>query len=89
MSVRNTPREKRRRQFQRALKVPLPGYIDLIQWVKLRSRVTTGDAIRLILAGVLHVDSHVIGMQEIGPRKVLQRFVPADYRGRIRIVEPA
>jgi len=73
MSRRNTLEVKRQRRVRRSLvKGRLPAYVDLVQWIKLRSNVTTPTAVRLILAGVLRVDS----------------CVPADVARRIHIVVP-
>lgn len=94
MSVRNKPERKRaRRAYRENFKNPLPGRIDLIAWIKLRSNVTTGDAVRLILSGCLRVDSHKVGFTtvKIGQdheRKILNRYGPAEWRGRIEVVSP-
>ena len=47
--------------------------IDLVEWLKMRKRMSTRTAILLLHDGVLKLDSH----------KLTKRFVPADYRGRI------
>lgn len=91
MSQRNSPEAKRARRARRTLrKGVLPAYIDLIDWVKIRSNLSTRRAVGVILAGSLKVDSHIIGVKEIGPAKmkVLDRYVPADLRGRIEVVIP-
>lgn len=67
------------------MKGRLPAYIDLIEWCKMRSRITTAMARTIILSGCLRVDSHKIGYQEIQGVKVLKPLVSADLRGRIEV----
>lgn len=89
MSVRNRPENKRARSRRKAItKGRLPAYIDLIQWVKMRSNISTGLARKVILAGTLRVDSHTIGVVKTERGKVFQQFVPAELRGRIQVIEP-
>lgn len=90
MSARNTLVNKKIRRAQRELrKGRLPAQIDLLEWIKLRSNVTTTTAARLLLAGVLRVDSHKIGFKMLkGGRKVLDPYVSANLRGRIEIHVP-
>lgn len=69
-----------------------PAVIDLIEYVKFRTRCTTGMAIKVIMSDALMVDSHPIGykwqMNAVQGRnvKVLDRYVPEEFRDRIRIV---
>lgn len=90
MSQRNSPEAKLERRARRSLKQPPAGYIDLIAWVKDRAHVSTRRAVAVIMEGTLKVDSHVIGRAKIGKTglKVLDRYVPASYRGRIEVVVP-
>lgn len=51
-----------RKEFNRT---PLPAYLDLINWTKDHSDATTNQqAIKLILAGKVKSESHVIGITE-------------------------
>lgn len=89
MSRRNSPEAKAvRRRLRSLTKGTLPAQVDLIEWIKLRANVTTTEAVNLILAGTLRVDSHKIGIHHTprGPR--LNRYVPADVARRIQIVVP-
>lgn len=67
---------------------PLEAKIDLVEWIKMRERVSTKGAMTLIWAGCVRVDSHKIGVREERGRKFIDRYVPAEYRGRIVVVEP-
>jgi ribosome-associated protein YbcJ (S4-like RNA binding protein) len=63
--------EKKLRKLERALrKAATPAAsIDLIDWLKTRGHAqTTGAAVRLLLAGKVRVDSHIVGRQEIPVR---------------------
>lgn len=88
MSRRNSPEAKKARRLRKSLRVSPPGYIDLIDYVKTRVRVSTGQAERILLAGVLRVDSHQIGVEHTPQGKKLRRYVPADLRGKIIVVPP-
>jgi hypothetical protein len=82
MSARNTLESKRSRRANRTLrKGVLPAYIDLIEWVKGRSSLTTGTARAVVLSGALKVDSHSLGTDG-------NFLVPADLNGRIRVEAP-
>lgn len=88
MSRRNSLEAKKARRTRKLLRAPLPAYIDLIEYIKMRVNVTTTVAERIILAGVLRVDSHKIGVEHTPQGKRLRRFVPADLRDRIVVVPP-
>lgn len=89
MSARNTHENKRQRRNLRKLrKGRLPAYINLIEWIKLRSNVTTFEAQNLLLAGVLRVDSHKLGFVTRDNKKFLSPYVNADVRGRITVHDP-
>jgi len=69
MSVSKRPiQQKKIKKLERALrKAGAPqASIDLIDWLKTRSHAqTTGEAVRLLLAGKVRVDSHVVGRQRV------------------------
>lgn len=89
MSARNTLAGKRARREKKALRNTPQGYINLIDWIRERSSVTKQDAAKLLLAGVLRVDSHKVGYKVLdGERKVLAPFVTSDVRGRITLHDP-
>lgn len=71
MSKRNTP----------------PAYIDLIEYVKVRTRCTTTMAKRVLMSGALRVDSHPVGFKILdrSGKKELDPYLPAEYRHRITI----
>jgi hypothetical protein len=79
--------EKKKDRLIRSLDNTPPAYIDLIDYVKMRTRCTTGMAKKVILAGSLMVDSHPIGYKlHDGDRKELHPYVDAKFRDRITIV---
>jgi hypothetical protein len=89
MSARNTLEAKRARRARRTLtKGVLPAYINLIEWVKLRSGLSTRQAQNVLLHGSLRVDSHPVGYVEENGKKFLKVLIPAEMRDRIQIVEP-
>lgn len=84
MSRKNTdPKEIAARKVHKALRNTPPGYIDLIEFVKIRTHCTTGMAKTVLLAGVLRVDSHPVGYRWISGRKELDPYLPAKHRGQI------
>lgn len=92
MSVTNTREEKKKRRVLHALRQTPPAYIDLIDYIKLRTRCTTGMAKKVILAGALMVDDTVVGYVHVedpavpgGKRKQLVTRVPAELRERIEV----
>jgi hypothetical protein len=89
MSSRPTV-EKKKRRLIRSLRNTPPTHIDLIDYVKLRTRCTTGMAQKVILSGSIMVDSHPIGFKWEGKggnaRKVLHPYVDAKFRDRITFV---
>lgn len=91
----NFARAQRRRNVRaeaRSQKEQPPAYIDLVEWVRQRAHISRGRAAKVILAGSLKVDSHTIGVTRIkthdGHKRLLNRYVPADLRGRIEVVKP-
>lgn len=90
MSQRKNKAKYRERKARR---VPLTERIDLIEWVRGRARMSRGRARKVILAGSLKVDSHIIGYKEAqllngGSIKVPEFQVPAEYNTRIQVVRP-
>lgn len=89
MSQRNSPAAKRQRAIRRSLaKGRLPTSINLIEWVKIRAHISTGRAVKVIMARSLMVDSHVIGVGQDKFGSYLKPVVPAELRGKIVVVEP-
>jgi hypothetical protein len=75
--------------MRKALRNTPPAYIDLIEYVKLRTRCTTGMAKKVLLSGALRIDSHPVGFRWEGQggnaRKVLYPFLEAKHRPNLRI----
>lgn len=64
-------------------------YMDLVQYVKSRTRCSTGMAKRAILAGCLTIDGKIIGIDyDRGGQAYLSPLIPSDLRDRIVIQEP-
>lgn len=82
--------EKKARRLRRSItKGTLPRRVDLVQWVKIRSSCSTGQARRLIMAGSLRVDSHPVGFKILkGGHKIFDPIIDADLAPRIQIVDP-
>ncbi len=85
--------EKKKRRLVKSLRNTPPAWIDLIDYLKLRTRCTTGKAKAALMAGVLYVDSHPIGYKweknQYGESvKVLDPYVPAHLRGQIQYRDP-
>lgn len=89
------PVEKKKERLIKSLRNTPPAWIDLIDYVKLRTRCTTGMARKVILSGALKVDSHPVGFKwEADPMrpgstiKVLYPYLDAKHRGNITIQMP-
>lgn len=86
---------KKLNRLRKSLRVSLPAYIDLIDWLKTRRYVqTTGEAERLILAGRVKSESHTLGIAKvkrltpdykIEEVEVVNRFIPAEFRATLRV----
>ena len=64
-------------------------YLDLVQYVKSRTRCSTGVAKKAILFGCLTIDGKVIGVDyDRHGGSHLSPLIPADLRDRIEIREP-
>lgn len=90
MSQRKNKAKYRERKARRT---PLESRIDLVEWVRVRSHMSRGRARKVIMAGSLKVDSHIIGYKQAklidgGGIKVPEFLVPAEWRGRIEVVKP-
>lgn len=92
MSQKNSRENKKRRKVLKSLRAPLPAYIDLIDYVKVRTRCTTATAQKVCLSGALMVDSHPVGYkwEKRGKEsvKVLDPYLPADKYSSLRVVKP-
>lgn len=93
MNFARAERRRKQRAERKAHKAQLPARIDLIEWVKMRSNLSTGKSVAVILAGSLKADSHTLGVKTLKnldgtPRKVFERYVPAELRGRIEVHTP-
>lgn len=74
--------------IKRSLRNTPPAYIDLIDYVKLRTRCSTSTAKRVLLAGALMVDSHPVGFKYYRDQKVLDPYLPAEHRDKIVVRMP-
>lgn len=93
MSARNTLEAKKRRRVIKALRITPPAVIDLIDYVKVRTRCTTSTAEAVLLSGALKVDSHVVGRKTVidplgKEQLVVNRYLPAKFRKDIQIISP-
>jgi hypothetical protein len=88
MSKKNSREEKKKRRVINSLANTPTSYIDLIQYVRDRTNCSASMAVEVLLAGALKVDSHPVGYKWEGPRKVLDPYLPAEYRDRIIVVMP-
>lgn len=82
--------EKKARKLRRSItKGTLPRRVNLVDWIKMRSSCTTGQARRLIMNGALRVDSHPVGYKVVrGGHKIFDPLIDADLASRIQIVDP-
>lgn len=93
MSRRNRPEAKRLRKQLKRLRDKPPAYIDLIEWLCMRHRMSRGKARGILMIGAVKVDSHVVGQRVIEDddgfkTRIVDPFIPASCRGRIEIVKP-
>ena len=93
MSRKNSRENKKRRKLLKNLRTPLPRHIDLIDYVRTRTRCTRRTAEQVLLSGALRVDSHPVGFKwEKGRdgevRKQLYPYLPAEKYDRLQIVKP-
>ena len=88
MSARNSLEAKRARRLRRSLtKGTLPSYVNLIEWVKVRSHLSTGRARKVLMSGALKVDSHPVGYRTVKGKKYLNVLLPAHMAPRIQITD--
>jgi hypothetical protein len=87
---------KKRARLVRAMSTTPTGLIDLVDYIRLRTRCTAGRAKAAIMAGALTVDGEPIGFIEIDDKvqkdnklKVFTQYVRADLRDRIVVVNPS
>lgn len=82
--------EKQARRLRKSItKGTLPRRVDLVQWVKMRSSCSTGQARRLIMSGALRVDSHPVGYKLLkNDFKMFDPLIDADIAKRIQIIDP-
>jgi len=92
MSRKNTDKlERAARRVAKKLRATPPESIDLIDYVKFRTRCTTGMARKVLLSGALRVDSHPVGFKWVPnpmtgeSMKVIDQYIDAKHRGSIRI----
>lgn len=78
----------KRHRIARALREPLPTYIDLVDYVQFRTRCSRTMAIKVILSGALTVDGEPVGYILFKDRKVLSPFLPAGQRSKIVVGTP-
>jgi hypothetical protein len=58
-------------------------YIDLVHYIKVRTRCTTGTAHRVLRAGIIRVDGMIVGVDSQGR---LDPWIPAEMRSKIEFV---
>lgn len=94
MSRKNRSDEKKIRQLRRALKKGrLPEYVNLLDWLKDRKYASTNsEAFKIISEKRVMSESHVLGLAEIeghdgSKGTVVNQFVPARFRGNLRVVD--
>lgn len=83
-------RAERRRQerLKSKVKAPLTSYIDLIGYVKLRSRVSTGMAKKVLLSGALKVNTNPVGFKyDKRGKKHLDPCIDAKWRDDLVVVK--
>lgn len=92
MAHRSVEAKKRRRVAKAIRRRPLPAWIDLIHWLKLHGYAeTTGQAVKILLAKRVVVDSHPVGFKEMSVfengqilhKDVVDPYIKAEHRGRI------
>lgn len=94
MSKRNSLESKRERKALRALRVSPPGYIDLVEWIRMRSNVTRSTARAILASGAIHSDSHVVGQLQLKSkdgqvRRILASpIIEASHRPDLHVVTP-
>lgn len=88
MSQKNSREAKKRRRVMNGFSTGTPTYIDLVEYVRLRTGCTRTIAERVLLAGALMVDSHPVGYKWERNRKVLDPFLKAEFRDRIVVKMP-
>ncbi len=93
MSRRNRPAAKAVRRNLKLLRAPLPAYVDLVEWIRMRYPMSRGRARAVLLAGALQVDSHVVGRAEVtrpdGTKQtVVDRHIASSLCDHITVVEP-
>lgn len=93
MSRRNTLEAKRLRKALKTMRNKPPRYLSLYEFIRTRQSMSRGKAEKIIMAGCIKVDSHVIGVRMVTDDegfkfRVVDPFVPAEWRGRIRIGNP-
>lgn len=93
---KRTSQSKKIRKLRHLLRYPLPAYIDLVQYLKLRRYArTTGEAKKIILAGRVKSESHVLGIVNLptlvdGTIKDMDHvspLIPAHLRPTIHVVD--
>lgn len=89
MSHRPTA-EKRVRRMVKSMRVPLPAYIDLIQWLQDRRHArNAGEARKIIYAGRVRSESHTMGKDAIfrtpSGRLLGSPLVPAHLRSSLYV----
>lgn len=89
MSRKNSPEERKLRKIRKSLRNTPESYIDLIDYVKVRTKCSTKMAEKVLLSGALRVDSHPVGYKWSNDpltgdaAKRLDRYLPAKFRDQI------
>lgn len=90
MSRKNTdPLERSARRVAKKLRATPQEWIDLVDYVKFRTRCTSGMARKVLMSGALRVDSHPVGFKWVKDPltdesvKVLDQYIDAKHRPNI------
>lgn len=66
MSAQNSRQNKRLRRFAKMVTVPLPASVDLVSWLRSHGHAqTAGAARKIIAAGRVKSESHVLGKEAV------------------------
>ncbi len=85
-------KKKKEQRLIKALRKPLPAYLNLVDYIKMRKRVSTSMAHKVLLSGAITVDGKPVGYityEDLGQeKKMVAPMIPAEWRDRIEITMP-
>lgn len=89
MSRKNSPEAKAARRAAKASRESERGAIDLVKWIKMRRRVSSGMARKIILSGAIQLDGEPVGfVTDVVGVKRLAPFIPAEHAADLQVVVP-